>query len=198
MSLSQPDNQLFLGRGGSGKTWLALRRAADFPRVLYVRPEDRESPPFPELPRGDRVALCNALKLREFKWTFTTDGDAALWETANEAAYRRGDVLVIWEEAGTLMDRKPLPTWAHKLWMVGRHVHCRIFACSQRPARVSADCRANLSRAAIFATTEPGDLQFYRDMIGDKAALDRIRSLARFEAVDFDPLQGWTVKKSPF
>jgi pimeloyl-ACP methyl ester carboxylesterase len=197
MPLQRPDNRLYLGMGGSGKTWLALRHAAAFDRIVYVRPSDSERAPWPET--RDRAALCVALKQARFAVTFTTDADPELWEWANRAALAAGDCLVVWEEASSLGDGKPkLPTYAHALWMRGRHEGCRVFACSQRPSRISRDCTANLSRAVIFATTEPNDLKFYRDMIGDRAAIDRIRSLARYEAVDFDPLHGWNVKKSPF
>lgn len=197
MSLKEPDNRLYIGMGGSGKTWLALRHAAGYPRIVYVRPEDRERAPYPEI--RDRAALCEAMKQPRFAVTFTTDANPDLWEWANRAALARGDTLILWEEAPSLGDGKPkLPPFAHALWMRGRHARCRVFAVSQRPSRLSRDCTANLSRAVIFATTEPNDLKFYRDMIGEREAIDQIRSLAKYHAVDFRPFQGWEVRQSPF
>ena len=88
---------------------------------------------------------------------------------------------------------------AFNLWMHGRHYGCRVFAISIRPAGLTADLRANLTRAVIFHTTEQADLQFYRHMIGDREAWAAIPKLdfAHHDAMDWTPA-GYAVKRSPF
>ncbi|HUZ71611.1 MAG TPA: hypothetical protein VMU87_01385 [Stellaceae bacterium] len=198
-SLARPDNRLYLGRGGSGKTTLALSHAASFPRVLLSLPDDSEAPP-----RGfhiirDRADLVRALMRPAWRVAWIADRRLDLWEWANEAAWLAGDCLVIWEEAGVFMEGIRLAPHAYDLWMRGRHRRLRVFACSQRPARVSRDCTANLARAVIFNTTEPNDLRFYRSMIFEPEAAAAIPRLdfAGHEALDWSPA-GWAVKKAPF
>ncbi len=200
-SLPQPDNRLYLGAGGSGKTTLALRHAERFDRVLFVQPDESERSPYP--PTRDRAELVKRMLAPSFHVAFIADLQLDLVEWCNEAAFKAGDTLVIWEEAGTLLPRASLKErapWAFALWMRGRHRRCRVFACSQRPASVSGDLRANVSRAVIFNTTEPADLDWYKAMIGGRAeTMDTIRRLnfAAHEALDWTRA-GHQVRKAPF
>lgn len=198
--LPRPDNRLYLGRGGSGKTTLAMLHAEKFDRVVVVRADDAEAPPYPET--RDQATLIRVMMQRQFRVTYNVEGQRDQWEWANEAAWRAGNTLIIWEEAGTLMSGRALKDYApiaFRLWMRGRHRRLHIFACSQRPASLSADVRANLSRAVIFNTSEPNDLLFYRKMTGDGAIADRIRALdfEAHDALDWTP-GGFEVKRAPF
>ncbi len=203
-ALPQPDNRLYLGAGGSGKTTLALAHAEKFDRVLQVLPDDSERPaPSFELAR-DRRELVLAVMRPRFRVAFVCDVQLELVEWANEAAFKAGHCLVVWEEAGTLLPTASLRArapWAFALWMRGRHVGCRVFACSQRPASVSPDLRANLARAIIFNTTEPGDLDWYEGMIGGRReTIDKIRALDFHAHEALDWRRGGTaeVKRAPF
>jgi hypothetical protein len=201
-SLPRPDNRLYLGRGGSGKTTLALRHAEAYPRVLLLLPDDSERAPRGYAVTSDRAGLVRAMMRPRWHLAFIANRDPDTWDWGNEAAFAAGDTLVIWEEAGVFMNGGSLRTatpFAYDLWMRGRHRRCRVFACSQRPARVSRDCTANVSRAVIFNTTEPRDLAFYRSMIFEPDAAAAIPRLdfAAHEALDWTPA-GWAVKRAPF
>lgn len=201
-SLKRPDNRLYFGRGGSGKTTLALQHAGEFPRVLLVRPDDSERLPARYSVTRDPAQLIQLMMAPSWRVAFLCDGAPEAWEWCNEAAFRAGDVCVIWEEAHQWMDGRRLRSFAphgHTLWMLGRHARCRVFGCSMRPAGVSRDCTANLARAVIFNTTEPSDLKFYRSMIPDAEAARAIPRLDydRHEALDWSP-RGWSVKRAPF
>ena len=198
-SLPRPDNRLFLGAGGSGKTTEALRQAADYPRVLFVQPDDSEKSPFP--PTRDRAELIRRMCQPSFRTAFIVDLQLDEMEWANEAAWHAGEVVVIWEEAGTVLPNAGLKLrapWAFSLWMRGRHKRCRIFACSQRPASVAADLRANVARAVIFNVTEPDDLDWSRRVVGGgRETADQIAALklGEYEALDWQRGVGFTIKK---
>lgn len=196
-SLPQPDNRLYLGRGGSGKTTLALQHATKFPRVLLVLPDDSERAPYPAT--ANRRELILAMMQPTFRVAFIADRRLDQWEWANEAAWCAGDCVLVWEEAGVFMDGQRLAPFAYDCWMRGRHRRLRVFGCSQRPARVSRDCTANLARAVVFNTTEPNDLKFYRAMIAGDDVVEMIRRLdfGAHEALDWTPA-GSTVKRAPF
>jgi hypothetical protein len=200
-SLPRPDNRLYFGRGGSGKSTLSREHARDFPRVLLVLPDDSERAPARYKATRDPAELIKAMMQPTFRLAFICDHDPKLWEWCNEAAFRAGDTLIIWEDAGVWMDGRRLRSvgkWAHELWMRGRHQRCRVFACAWRASSVSRDCTANLSRALIFHSTEPADLKFYRAMIDPAAAL-AVGGLKfkTHEAVDWTD-SGWSVKRAPF
>lgn len=204
--LPQPDNRLYLGRGGSGKTTLALDHAGAAPRLLIVTPNDDEAPRLPvEIVTRDRRALIVAMMQPAFRVAFVPPRDdkgdmTPGWEWANEAALAAGDLVLFWEEAGRFMRNRPLPKFAYDAWMAGRHRRLRVVACSQRPASVSRDCTANVSRAVIFNTTEPDDLAWFRGMIS-KEGRDAIRGLDwdAHQALDWRPgASGYEIKQAPF
>jgi hypothetical protein len=195
--LQRPDNRLYLGRGGSGKSYLALRHAESFARVLFVRSDENETPPFDWT--HDEERLARLMYAPSFKVAFITDGREHAFEHAARCAMRYGDVVVMWEEAATLMRGPRLTPHAAALWTMGRHRGCRVFATTQRPARIVADCRANVGRMIIFQTGEASDLKFYRDVTGDRDLIDAIRALdySKHEAIDRTD-SAWEVKTSPF
>ena len=195
--LRQPDNRLYAGRGGSGKSFLALRHVEKFPRVLFIRPDQMEEPPFPYTQSA--VALHEAMKAKTFQLGFITDGSLEKWEAANALAIHHRNVAVIWEEAGGLMMGRNLPPHARELWVQGRHVGCRVYASTQMPQRISRDCRSNLARAIVFNTSEPGDLRYWFETTGDPQVRETLRRLDwnKHEAWDWNP-GGSAVKTSPF
>lgn len=189
--LPAPDNRLYVGRGGSGKTTLALSHAADFKRVIFYDPN--------ALPAAERWAsevidspreLVNLGKLKA-PWRIAWRGMAAhgldeAFDLANRLAWATGDVTVIWDEAdvffptGRMSGNRP----ARMLVNMGRNRGIRVFATARRPVNVPRDYTANLSRAVIFNVIEPDDVQFLRGTIGREAAA-RLPSLPPFSAIDW-------------
>lgn len=200
--LPRPDNRLYLGRGGTGKTSLALEHAEAFRRRIVVCPIDDQAPRMGcDQVTADRAELVRLAMQPSFAVCFTPgELGAENWEWANEAAWRAGDTLIIWDEVGMYFrtDGGSLKGFAYKLWMAGRHRRCRVFATSQRPARVPRDCTANLARAIVFHTSEPNDLRFYRNMSPPvtTAAIGELDA-ARYEALDWTPT-GTAKRKAPF
>jgi hypothetical protein len=201
-SLPRPDNRLYLGAGGSGKSTLAVRHAEKFPRVLFIQPDEGEPAPYPTT--RDPVELVRRMCQPSFRTAFTVDRRLDLAEWANEAAWHAGDVAVIWEEVGTVLPSRAVladkAPWAYALWMRGRHVRARMFACSQRPSTVNADLRANVARAVIFNITEPADLDWSRTVLGGAVSAQQITALqiGSYQAIDWQRGAGFAVKNAPF
>jgi hypothetical protein len=115
---------------------------------------------------------------------------------ACRVAWAAGDYLVVADEADRFMTAGRLSPGIYQLWNMGRHRRCRVFACSRRPARVSRDCTANVTRAAIFFSQEPADLRYLANF-ADASAVAEVRTLGQYEAIDWTQA-GWAKKKSLF
>jgi hypothetical protein len=198
-SLPQPDNRLYLGKGGSGKTTLALCHSHDFARVIICNPNAEDQHEEGADVTDDRAELVQLAAQRgpwRIAWRFTKTGNAVGFDWVNRVAWAAGDCCIVWDEADLFMRHGTMPDAAYQLWNVGRHHRVRIFACSRRPARVSRDVTANLSRACVFRTQEPTDIDFLGEFM-ERSAADAVKQLQPFHAVDWTQ-QGWAVKKSLF
>lgn len=199
-SLSKPDNRLYLGKGGSGKSTLALSHACAFDRVIICDPNGEDAHLHGAMPCSDKGELCQLVAGKEpFRicWRQSKDLRGEEWfEWANRVAWARGDTCIIWDEADLFMRHGTMPDAAYNLWNMGRHHRCRVFCCSRRPARVSADVRANLARACVFRMIETRDLEWLRAFMDDDAART-VAQLAPYHAVDWTDA-GWRAKKSLF
>ncbi len=198
-SLPAPDNRLYLGKGGSGKTTLALHHAAAFERELICNPNGEDAHQQHADVTDDPRELIE-LAARKGSWricfNFNRTGLVAGFRWVNRVALARGDLCLVWDEADLLTERGRLPPEAYELWNAGRHHRVRILALSRRPANVSPDVRGNLARACVFRMIEPRDLQWLATFMEPDAAR-AVTKLQRYEAVDWTEA-GWSVKKSVF
>jgi len=176
-SLASPDFRLFLGKSGSGKSYLARHQAAGARRLLIHDPNGEDAWADGALVIYSRAELVEAMRARAWRicWrgAVAARGDAEMreaFEWANRAALAAGDCLVIWDEVDRFTDAMRLPPAAYAMVNAGRHRGVKVFACSRRVRRVSRDLSANAGRIVVFRMTEPGDLRWIRDTMGDEAA----------------------------
>lgn len=202
-ALSSPDFRLFLGKSGSGKSYLARYQAARARRLLIHDPNGEDAWSEGAAVVHDRGQLAEAMKARAWRicWrgSVAARGEAEMreaFEWANRCALAAGDCLVIWDEVDRFTDAGRLPPYAYQMVNAGRHRGVKIFACSRRVRRVSRDLSANAGRVMLFRMTEPGDLKWISDTMGADAAA-KAPKLGERVALD------WTEKevkekKSPF
>lgn len=202
--LIAPDNRLYLGLGGSGKTTLAASHASSFPRVVFCDPNgekvfesgahivtDRRQL-LELLARPGPVRIC----WRGVMGAAGEDATREAFEWLNRCAWACGDVLCVWEEIDILCGGGKLPPNAYRLVNAGRHRDVRIFACARSPKMVPRAFTRNASRIAVFRTIEPLDLDYLRQYMGTDAAAV-LPGLQRFEALDWTQT-GFAVRKSPY
>lgn len=200
--LSKADIRIYLGKTGSGKSFLARNHLKKFKRmVLYDPVEEPDNEAMSDIvcytagelikalldkPKGPLV-IC----WRGFK-TYRRDA----FEIGNRICNAAGDLLLYWDEVDTFQEKTRLAEYAYDIINTGRHRGLRVFACSRRPARVPIDIRANANRICVFNTHEPTDLRALSERMGDEAVkeLPRIRE---YHALDWSE-NGAKVKKSPF
>jgi hypothetical protein len=204
-SLKAPDIRVCVGRGGSGKTtlvnhWLDKHKG----RILIFDPNGEDGYAGRGVAITDPRHLLLALKsnkIRVIRWQGVISMAKAAFEFANQAAWAaqesaRSDLMLVWEEADSFMEPGKLPQWAFALVNQGRHRRIRLVACARRPARFSRDLTANASRISVFRTTEPRDLKYLSDYVGQENA-DLLPRLQDYHALDWTDKKS-KVKKSPF
>lgn len=187
-SLPAPDNRLYLGKGGSGKTTLALAHASVFSRVLWFDPngELTASQLHGAVLCSDRAYLLDLMAApgtMRIIWRGVVTGGGEAFEFANRAAWASEDWCVVWDEVDRFTSASVMPPYARQIVDAGRHRRLRLFAISRRPASIPRRLSANTQRIAIYRTTEPADLRWYQRLIGDAAK--RIPGIPQYHAMDW-------------
>lgn len=198
-SLGAPDNRLYLGVGGSGKTTLALTHSWDYARCIVVDPNGENMHAGAAFVTNDPRELVELAMLPEFRicWRPEMMNAEDGYELATRVAWAAGNCALVWDEADFFMRAGRLPPHALRMWNAGRHRRCRVFAVSRSPFRVSRDCTRNLTRACVFAIQEPSDLKFLASFMGQEAA-NHVPALPQRHAIDWHQGGAWTVKRSIF
>lgn len=203
-SLERPDNRLYFGVGGSGKTTLALAHTWKFDRVIICDPNGEKMHAEGADVTADRGALVAIARDKHFRvcWRFD-DADADIeghgYDWASRVALAAGNTVIVWDEAEFYVGAGAikLPATARRIWNAGRHRRCRVFACTRSPFAINRHMTRNLTRACVFATNEPADVDYFRKILGSGAA-EAVPTLKPFHAVDWRQGGAWAVKKSLF
>ncbi|WP_341894304.1 hypothetical protein [Ferrovibrio terrae] len=194
MLLSRPSIELYFGRGGTGKTCLALSRIGPARSILFDINEQ-------EILARHAVVCTTARELvlalqgnaRRICWRgFGTLGPAA-FEFGNKAAWAAGDLVVYWDEVDFMMEPSHCPPWAYRLINAGRHHGVTIKATARRPASVSRHLTAGATAVYSYAVTGSRDVVYLADFFGRDAAA-ALPNLGRGQALIWTE-HGTTQKK---
>ncbi|MGE5503314.1 MAG: hypothetical protein ACM31L_02720 [Actinomycetota bacterium] len=206
-ALPEPDNRVFLGVGGSGKSTLAREMSFAFPQVIICDPNGEPAHAANALVVDNQLELVSLLQLGQpvrIAWRgFDTMGEEAGLEWACRCAWAAGDTLVVWDETDLFSPFIRNTSSAYRLWNAGRHRGCRVFSIARSPFAIPRTLTRNMTRACVFGTQEPADLQYLAGsrtrpgMIGAEAA-GALPTLAKYHCVDWHRGGAWAVKKAPF
>jgi hypothetical protein len=196
--LKRPEIAVVIGRGGQGKSFLARHWLAGRERIIAGDPKME-----PDMARGRHVAstrreLIDLISARRFSvaWRgyYTMGPDA--FEFGNRAALAAGNCTLVWEEVDQFTPRGRLPEAAYQCVNSGRHDGVRVIACARRALRISRDLTASATRIVVFQTTEPNDIRYLEEYIGQDAR--QARDLPPYHALDWREGHGARVLASPF
>ena len=115
-----------------------------------------------------------------------TDADDTELPKLLRAVFELGDATLVVEETGTQLETRGAPRALKRILQRGRHRRVNLLICSPRPFGVLRDSTQQADHVYVFATDEPGDLDYWGKRAG-KATAERIRQLPRFHALDLGP-----------
>lgn len=198
MRLDAADIRLCLGKSGSGKSTLARSWIKREKRVLIFDPNGEPDWAAGAVVTEDRAELVDLVGRKgpvRICWRGVMEGGEDAFEWANRCAWAGEGLHVVWDEVDRFSEPRRMPAWGAKLLNAGRHRGLHIIACSRRPYAMNRTLTALATRMAIFRTTEPRDLKYFADYVGDVAK--QLPTLRDYHALDWTEA-GATVKKSPF
>jgi hypothetical protein len=199
ITLQRPDNRLYFGVGGSGKTTLALAHTWKFNRVIICDPNSEAAHTEGADVTQDRAELVELAREKTFRvcWRFELADPEPSYDWATRVALAAGNCVIVWDEAEFYVPTGTLPETARALWNAGRHRRCRAFACTRSPFAISRHLTRNLTRACVFAIQEESDQRWLKNFMGKEAAA-AVPTLPLHHAVDWRQGGAWSVKKSVF
>lgn len=185
--MDQPDIRVYVGKGGSGKSTLARSHLPELGRVLIHDFNGETAHAVGAHVVADRAQLLELLVRPgpvRVCWRY---GEAMRWRPedaddpgavvrrvvahfmwANRCAWAAGDLWLVWDEVDRLTAGR-LDGMAYQIINQGRHRDLRVLAASRRPRWVPRDLTASAKMICAFRTTEPRDLEYLRDTMGEAA-----------------------------
>jgi energy-coupling factor transporter ATP-binding protein EcfA2 len=181
---------IILGRKGSGKTHLARQMAALAGRLIVFDPQRQFT--------AEGVVINDALSLAEYlsliqsnnfrviyqpEMTVRGDVDLLLREFnfVCRCVGRLRDVLFVIDEIDRCVGREYI---FKNLVQTGRHNQISIVATTIRYTDATRDMTAQADTIISFQCTEPGDVRYFRDRLGDMA--ERLPSLPPYHYIRKD------------
>lgn len=200
-ALSEPENWLYLGQGGTGKSTLLRHHLKGRSRVVFHDPNSEDA----IRDHCRRVAFTRADLIREVSkksfvvaWRGYQVYEDDAFEMANRIAYAAEDCTVVMEELDTFSSAGDKPIWAYRLVHVGRHRGCRVMMTARCPYDIPRKLTRNVTRIMAGRTPEPRDVDYIRKYVGAPDLVARLPDLPNWEFLDWQRDGVAALKKSPF
>lgn len=185
----QTETILIVGKKGTGKTSWAREFIKDKSRVIVAEAGFDE---FGVTYTTEFPAYIDQLRRGFFRVSYTPRSYewAALLQSAIDSGAADGPLWLVLEEA----DRIPRTLLEYEEVMIrGRHYGINLIAMTTRAANLPPDYRSQATRVIAFRQHEPRDIDYLRDIIGDKA-LD-LPMLKKHNHVDWSESDAWSTSE---
>lgn len=181
--LAKPDNQLVLGKTGSGKSVKVRNLIAGRRRVLVFDPTGYDYSDQVIIEGLDQLkAFWRRVYQGPFRLTYWPTGSnvAAEFEAVCELAWACQDLTIVGEEMDQLCRPQQVGLNVSNVLRRGRKRDIRTVFVTQRPYRVDRDCTAQATSVWIFHTDEPRDIAYIAERWG-QAMAERVKNLGPYE-----------------
>jgi len=179
------DVRIVVGKRGFGKSWALRGMLRTEPRVVLY--DTLKEKTYNEFSRIEGFpALCRFLATNPaiFRVAYSWDGTAPReldFERVCEAVFCCRGLTFAVEEVDQYCNSSFLPRHLDMIVSLGRHRDLSVWVASRRPKEIHPLIRSQANQVVSFAQTEPADLEWSRQVIGDLSAdlpgLKKYRSL---------------------
>lgn len=179
---------MVLGKRGHGKSTWVSRYIKTLRRVLVY--DTLVEPTYKELEHiHDFVEFVKRLAKNPpyFRIAYHDFGDISMEEDFDRfirACLAIENITVVVEEVDLFASSHSMPIPLQRLVSIGRHKEISFIAISRRPHAVHPLIRSQTNRMISFKQTEPRDIDYLRELIGEKA--DQIPKLSKYKFVEWD------------
>ncbi|HEX6960202.1 MAG TPA: hypothetical protein VF194_19635 [Ferrovibrio sp.] len=196
ISQQRPSVELYFGKSGEGKTFLALSHIGPQPAILYDINEQ-------EVLTRNAVICSSPIDLvkaldrgeRRICWRgFGVMGPVAAFEWANKCARVYGNRVLLWDDVDRMMPIYPVPVHADWIINAGRHRRLTIKASARRPANMPRNLTAAATKVYSYRIHGRRDLRYLADEWFDDLAA-RLPALRRGQALVWTERDGAFEKK---
>lgn len=191
--MKRPNVNVYVGRMASGKSTLARRQSRACPVVLAHDPNGEDEAAagsyVTDNPAELAALVVDARGPLRICWRGT--GEAGL-ETLCRVGLARGDCALLLDEVDLFTAPGHAPPMMYRALHTGRHRGLSLYLCARRPHRLFRDATALATTITVFHSTEPRDLKFLAEYMGEAAAA-AVPGLAPYHAVVWTADGNWAV-----
>ncbi len=191
--MTEGRNILVCGRTGSGKSYLVKKLLATADRLVVYGPK-REECDYPGVyfdgmePGGFEACVLwwrhTVKTCRRFRIVYRPADlfDIEEFDKVAHLAYACGNLTFVCEELMTYTTERNIGKGFKRLLVAGRTRGVNCYMLTQRPYKIPREVTSQAREAYIFATHEPTDLDYCRQMFGSEI-LTKLESLQLFDHV---------------
>lgn len=176
--------ELIFGKRGSGKSYLAKKLLQQHSRYIVFDTIGEYTEGVIVQDLNELKALWGKVYRRPFKIIYQPLDPESEFVIVAELVWRCGNLTMLIEEVDRYARPLAMDLPFKEIIQRGRHKNIAIIGITQRPHGVDRLLTSQAKKMCIFNTSEPRDVEYFRDVVGDHV-VSKIAELKQFEYVEW-------------
>jgi hypothetical protein len=176
--------ELIFGKRGSGKSYLAKKLLQQHSRYIVYDTIGEYTEGVIVQDVEELKALWGKVYRRPFRIIYQPLDPDGEFETVAQLVWRCGNLTLLIEEVDRYARPLAMCLPFKEIIQRGRHQNIALIGVTQRPHGVDRLLTSQAKRMCIFNTSEPRDVEYFKDVVGDLVA-GKIAELKQYEFVEW-------------